>query len=595
MRLNKLHAITSLLMLSLLMGCSSESATPEDPPTTSNFISGSITDRSTGLPIQNALVKTVPPTEIRLTDKNGGYLVRNSVFAGDVFDVIASQIGYGTETQRVTVGADSFSNADFSMDTEINGLVASLTILEIAQGRSSGTFLLSSTLDNTGFSFQSTNPAFRVEPSQGTLSKNELMVIQVIFTPPADDGSRITGQLVANANNGGTPVEINVAANVSQPVMNDDFAVLVDDNNELVPDISGSETGVLLDSPGMTDEPPVVPASTISNWNFESGQQNWSADNGLWEVGAIPPNPDTTAGSIVCQQGTQCAGTVLSGNYPAGTSSRFVSPIQILPTVSGDERLTFRFWQRFAHGSGDASQIQLSIDNGSNWLNVGSRQSNNSSVWSRRDVDITEYAGQSVRLAFLHIADRNSSINIGWYLDSISILRHSPAETGDFEQLNNGVTDSGWSDWGADNGVWEIGTISTENEMEAPPACYAGSQCAGTVLNDNYPAGTSSRMVSSVRTLPTITGSQRLTLRYWQWFSWGGGDGGQIQLTQDNGLNWTNLGSRQSVNSQIWTIRDLDLTDYAGQSVQIGFLHFANRDSSVSKGWFIDEVAIIVQ
>jgi hypothetical protein len=73
---------------------------------------------------------------------------------------------------------------------------------------------------------------------------------------------------------------------------------------------------------------------TVFTEDWESGQEDWDVRNGVWEIGT------PTAGPSECYMGNQCAGTVLSGNYPRGTDSRLglptFAPIQ-LPTVAGME------------------------------------------------------------------------------------------------------------------------------------------------------------------------------------------------------------------------------------------------------------------
>ena len=50
----------------------------------------------------------------------------------------------------------------------------------------------------------------------------------------------------------------------------------------------------------------------------------------------------------------------------------------------------------------------------------------------------------------------------------------------------------GWDGWGADYGVWEVGTPTA-----GPDNCHGGSKCAGTVLGGNYPGYTDSRLISA--------------------------------------------------------------------------------------------------
>ena len=52
-------------------------------------------------------------------------------------------------------------------------------------------------------------------------------------------------------------------------------------------------------------------ADIVYSEDFETGAVDWTIDNGVWEVG-VP-----TAGPSACYSGSQCAATVLAGNYPA--------------------------------------------------------------------------------------------------------------------------------------------------------------------------------------------------------------------------------------------------------------------------------------
>ena len=99
---------------------------------------------------------------------------------------------------------------------------------------------------------------------------------------------------------------------------------------------------------------PVSANDPVLEEDFESGWGNWSADNGLWEVGT------PTVGPIVCHGGTQCAGTVLDGNHPTDTDSRLISPSLRLPDVSTDEKVLLRFWHWFSFGTASGN-VQLSV------------------------------------------------------------------------------------------------------------------------------------------------------------------------------------------------------------------------------------------
>ena len=314
--------------------------------------------------------------------------------------------------------------------------------------------------------------------------------------------------------------------------------------------------------------------------DFESGIGLWYADNGVWEVGT------PGAGPSACYQGQSCAATILNGNYPDRTVSRLISPSVTLPSLSAGEELSLRFWNWFSYAFGGSGQVQVSVwDTGlsawSAWQSEGQAVSTSSGVWSFKAVDLTAYAGQRIRIAFLHTGYSNY-VSTGWYLDSVQVVQFTPMFGGDFEL--------GWGDWYADNGVWEVGTPGA-----GPSACYQGQSCAATVLNGNYPGSTVSRLVSPSVTLPNLSAGEELSLRFWNWFSYASNGSGQVQVSAwDTGLSawsaWQSRGQAVSSSSGGWSFNAVDLAAYAGQRIRIAFLH---TGGSVSTGWYVDSVQLV--
>ncbi|OPX36036.1 MAG: hypothetical protein B1H11_08185 [Desulfobacteraceae bacterium 4484_190.1] len=99
------------------------------------------------------------------------------------------------------------------------------------------------------------------------------------------------------------------------------------------------------------------------------GIVNWSAENGVWEIGT------PTSGPGAAHSGMQCAGTILDGQYPIGTDSRLIGPYTSpweqgidLPPLTGNEELHLQFWHWFSYSWGDYAQVQISVyDNASGW------------------------------------------------------------------------------------------------------------------------------------------------------------------------------------------------------------------------------------
>ena len=307
----------------------------------------------------------------------------------------------------------------------------------------------------------------------------------------------------------------------------------------------------------------------------------WEISNGVWEMGK------PTSGPGNAYFGSQCAGTVLGGNYPDNKNSRLISPAFHLPVVGVGEVLQLRFWQWYSYAYEDRGYVQISVWNEDAWGDwvtlLTSAQQDARSDWSRVGVDLTAYADQRVRIAFYHV-ESNSYVSSGWYIDGVEIWQGIPK----LEPLEG--FESGWEDWYTDHGVWQVGAPTT-----GPGSAYEGSSAAGTNLGGNYPDNTDSRLISPAFDLPVVGVGEVLQLRFWQWYSYAYEDRGYVQISVWNEDAWgdwvTLLTSAQQDARSDWSRVGVDLTAYADQRVRIAFYH-VESNSYVSSGWYIDGVEI---
>ncbi|MCP4274781.1 MAG: hypothetical protein GY779_00295, partial [Gammaproteobacteria bacterium] len=190
-----------------------------------------------------------------------------------------------------------------------------------------------------------------------------------------------------------------------------------------------TETSVSVSTGWYIDDIEIVTKIPAFTGDFEAGWADWGAGRGVWQIGA------PTAGPAACFTGTQCAGTVLDGSYPANTASRLVGATMQLPTVTGFEEIHLRFQNWFSYSTGDSGQVQISVwDSGTStwgdWVSEGTAVINVSGGWSVKDVDLTAYTDEIVRIGFLH-TETSVSVSTGWYIDDIEIVTKIPAFTGD--------------------------------------------------------------------------------------------------------------------------------------------------------------------
>jgi hypothetical protein len=147
------------------------------------------------------------------------------------------------------------------------------------------------------------------------------------------------------------------------------------------------------------------------------------------------------------------------------------------------------------------------------------------SNWSRTHVDLTAYAGKTVRVAFLHQAGcaiwdcRDTST--GWYIDEVEIWRGVPTFN-----IPEGF-ELGSGDWSAESGIWQAG-------VPTGGAAQEGTKVLATILDGNYPGNGSSRFISPVFVVPV----NNPRLRFWQAYSYSSSDSGSVQISVFTDGKW---------------------------------------------------------
>jgi hypothetical protein len=171
-----------------------------------------------------------------------------------------------------------------------------------------------------------------------------------------------------------------------------------------------------------------VKAEAVCEEDFEGdpGECEWYATNGTWEVGVTESGPGGGhAGS------SQCAATVLRGNYEEGVRSLWVCPPCIVPAASLNPR--FRFWHWYSFSSADYGNVQIKVDGGE-WETISNNYNNTSSgVWTRPSIDLSAYAGSTVEIGFYFRSDRDGwghvTVSAGWYIDDVVIVVNDALDT----------------------------------------------------------------------------------------------------------------------------------------------------------------------
>jgi bacillopeptidase F len=156
----------------------------------------------------------------------------------------------------------------------------------------------------------------------------------------------------------------------------------------------------------------VLPGITVGyEQDFESDPSGWTSygDANSWEWGV----PTSGPGSAV--SGDKVYATTLAGTYQNRANMSLQMPPIDLP--EGNSFLQFKQWYNLERNY-DYGHVFVSTD-AVNWVQK-LRVNNLSNGWIDGEVDLSEYAGQRVYIAF-NVTTDGSVVRDGWYLDDVRL------------------------------------------------------------------------------------------------------------------------------------------------------------------------------
>ncbi|MCX9011094.1 MAG: choice-of-anchor J domain-containing protein [Candidatus Methanoperedens sp.] len=326
-------------------------------------------------------------------------------------------------------------------------------------------------------------------------------------------------------------------------------------------------------TPVPTPAPTPAPSDRIYYFDVESGQDGWQT-TGLWHV----TGNRYSSSSHSFWYGDENSKTYKTDRDNSGT---LVSP-QI--NLQGDHPvLYFRSWYQTEPSKAyDRKVVQISVNNGA-WTDL-KMITDTPQAWNQEAIDLSDYAGSSVRLRFLFdTLDGNMNNYEGWYVDDIEIrstAAPAPTPSGSIYNYN---AESGLNGW-LTEGMWHI----TGNRYHSySHSFWYGDENTKTYKTDRDNSG------SLVSPVINLQGSSPV-LSFWSWYQTEPSkayDRKIVQISVNNGA-WTDL-KMITDTPQAWNQEAIDLSGYAGSSVRLRFL-FDTLDGNMNEyeGWYIDDIEV---
>lgn len=289
--------------------------------------------------------------------------------------------------------------------------------------------------------------------------------------------------------------------------------------------------------------------------SFESGEGDWSVDSGTWEVGRPASGPGAA------HTGTNCAATVLAGNYANNADSRLISPPFTVPASSP----TLRFWQWY------------SFENALGYLEINNGTTSSSTV---TNITITT--------------------NVTATLNTNTYQLFGAALAGYDTPFYWNPTIGAWTNETQVLGdVFDLSYQGYYFESGAAPFDSVGSASAdyrGNIIPipqspaaTNYPAWQGMTWTSI--TDPTDTPLGYFGTNYT--YTYTTNISVSFSASSWQALSQTSIKSVGStpVTSGGWVNTSVDLSAYAGQAVQIAF-HFTSGGVYSAAGWYLDDITV---
>jgi len=138
-----------------------------------------------------------------------------------------------------------------------------------------------------------------------------------------------------------------------------------------------------------------------------------------------------------------------------------------------------------------------------------------------------------------------------------------------------------WDNWLAEGGTWWVGTPSS-----GPGKPFQGTNCAATGYYEN---NVNARLISPPFVVPSA--EAKPLLRFWHWYKIASGDQGTVEVRPQGGI-WQAVSPVYSGSSGgVWIRAWIDLSAYAGQTVELAF-RFRSNSSVSDQGWYVDDLQV---
>jgi bifunctional DNA-binding transcriptional regulator/antitoxin component of YhaV-PrlF toxin-antitoxin module len=290
---------------------------------------------------------------------------------------------------------------------------------------------------------------------------------------------------------------------------------------------------------------------------------------------------------------TSYSGTYHLDNNPASMDQRFYRDGSQRATLNGQitipadaVRPILSYWYNLDLLSGDFMYVKVRTADSSDWVTIRNyRFRDNHPGYTNEGVDLSDYKGQSIQLRFEQWAGYAYGART-WLIDDLFIGEEPtlpelgyPYSNG-FESAEEQQAWNLQGSWGIleaqDDRISYQGAYHLDNNPQAVDQ-YLFREGQKVTLNGQI-------TIPANANLPVVSFRSKLDIL--------SGDFVKVQVRTLQQIEWTNLRTYDSSdNSDDYQLKDLSLSEYAGQTIQLRFYQWMGIEHE-SRTWLIDDIRI---
>lgn len=233
-------------------------------------------------------------------------------------------------------------------------------------------------------------------------------------------------------------------------------------------------------------------------------------------------------------------------------------------------------------------ELEVTDDNGLTWTTVWAMKNDQGNAWSTASVDLSAYSGSTIQLRY--VGTTTTSFTSDMAIDDITITQLFPCNSTivSFPYTESFETDfGGWEQVATDDFDWTRNSGGTSSVNTGPSAAADGIFYAYTESSfPNYPSKQSILMSPCFN----LTGQSSPKLGF-QYHMYGATMGKLVlQVSEDNGLTWTNIWGKKGDQGDQWLSASVDLSAYEGSIIQLRYV--GTTSTSFTSDMAIDNIII---